>query len=151
MQIGNSCVIIKRREVILVLVTDVGVLVMYAPTYECDTSLPLVPSERQQEIARCKNDKVRREKYLVWKLLERAVTERFKLDFANLKFTKSANGQWVCPDLFFSLSHTDGAVCVAISDKPVGVDIEKVRPLRTEILERALTQSEREYAHSLPE
>ena len=130
-------------------VTDVGVLVMYAPTCECDTSVPLVPNERYLDVVRCKNEKVKREKYLVWKLLERAIKERFKLDFANLEFTKRANGQWVCPGLYFSLSHTDGAVCVAISDKPVGVDIEMVRPLRPELLDRALTPDEREYAKGL--
>lgn len=33
------------------------------------------------------------------------------------------------PDLHFSLSHTDGAALVGVSDAPIGVDIEKYRPL----------------------
>ncbi|MEG0780435.1 MAG: 4'-phosphopantetheinyl transferase [Oscillospiraceae bacterium] len=33
------------------------------------------------------------------------------------------------PSVQFSLSHTDGGVVVAIWDRPVGVDIERLRPL----------------------
>lgn len=33
------------------------------------------------------------------------------------------------PDLHFSLSHTEGAALVGLSDRPIGVDIEKLRPL----------------------
>ena len=33
------------------------------------------------------------------------------------------------PGLFLSLSHTEGAALLALSDAPVGVDIERVRPI----------------------
>ena len=33
------------------------------------------------------------------------------------------------PELHFSLSHTEGAALVGLSDYPIGVDIEKIRPL----------------------
>ena len=131
--------------------TDSGTLVMYAPIREADMSVPLVPDERQREVERCKNERTRREKYLVWKLFEKAVRERFNLDFANLKFTKSENGQWSCPEFCFSLAHTDGAVCVAVSSSPVGVDIEKIAPVKEGLYSRVLTDSEREELLRLPE
>lgn len=34
-----------------------------------------------------------------------------------------------CPELFFNLSHTRGAVLVGIHDQPIGVDIEALRPV----------------------
>ena len=34
-----------------------------------------------------------------------------------------------CPELFLSLSHTAGAAILAVSDAPVGVDIEFFRPV----------------------
>lgn len=40
------------------------------------------------------------------------------------------------PELYFSLSHTDGAALVGVSDRPVGVDIEKIRPLGRRVKER---------------
>ena len=33
------------------------------------------------------------------------------------------------PDVHFNLSHTAGAVLVGLSDRPVGVDIEHIRPV----------------------
>ena len=33
-----------------------------------------------------------------------------------------------CPKICFNLSHSHGAVACALHDKPVGIDVEKVRP-----------------------
>ena len=131
--------------------TDSGTLVMYAPIREADMSVPLVPDERQREVERCKNERTRREKYLVWKLFEKAVRERFNLDFANLEFTKTENGKWICPDFHFSLSHSGGVVCVAVSPSAVGVDIEKVGTADRALANRFLTDAEREYSSTLSE
>ena len=126
--------------------STIDTLVIYAPITDAATSAPLYPPERQAEVDRCRNDRTRREKYLVWKLLECAVLERFNLDFA-----KSENGQWSCPEFCFSLAHTDGAVCVAVSSSPVGVDIEKIAPVKEGLYSRVLTDSEREELLRLPE
>ena len=128
-----------------------GVLVLYAKIVQSDISAPLIPDSRDREVRACKSERARLEKYLVWKLLERAVREHTTLDFANLQFAKTENGQWICPDFHFSLSHTDGVVCVALSSHPVGVDIEKIRPMRAEMIPRFLTEREREYMLSLSE
>lgn len=128
-----------------------GVLVMYAPIKDTDMGDALFPIERQREIDGCTNDKVKREKYLVWKLLALAVKKRFNLDFANLEFTKTENGKWICPDFHFSLSHTGGVVCVAVSPSAVGVDIEKVGTADRALANRFLTDAEREYSSTLSE
>jgi phosphopantetheinyl transferase len=133
------------KGVISVLRYDGGALVVYAPVTDVDMTLPLYPPERAREVESCVNDESRREKYLVWRLLETVVKERFNVDFANLKFTKLASGKWVTPDFFFSLSHTGGAVCVAVSQAPVGVDIERVRSVSPRLYRRCLT--ERELSH----
>ena len=126
------------------------VLVIYAPIGDADMTAPLFPPDRDSEVRACKNESTMRDKYLVWQLLKRAVEEHLKLDFANGKFTKTATGQWVCPDFYFSLAHTDGAVCVAVSDLPVGVDIEKGRSIRPQLARRVLTDGELSYMESLP-
>lgn len=38
------------------------------------------------------------------------------------------------PGIHFSLSHTDGAAMAAISDAPVGVDIQRIRPVSQRML-----------------
>ena len=40
------------------------------------------------------------------------------------------------PDTHFSLSHTAGAAAVALADAPVGVDIERIRPVSVRAMER---------------
>ena len=46
------------------------------------------------------------------------------------------------PDIHFSLSHTKTHVLVAVSDKPVGVDVETVRPVRRGVPERVCSPDE---------
>lgn len=125
-------------------------IVAYAPIRDADISVPLHPKSRYDEVVRCKSADAQKEKYLVWKLLENTVEKYLNLEFANLKFTKTNNGQWVCPNFYFSLSHTDRLVCVAVSDEPIGVDAELVRAVRPELEGRILTEKEREAIKRLP-
>ena len=128
----------------------IDTLVAYAPIQDADITVPLYPYERYREVLSCKNEKAKQEKYLVWKLLEKAVVDMINLDFANLRFVKTDNGQWICPDFYFSLSHTDGLVCVAVSDSPIGVDVELVRKINTGIGRKILTERELLLMSELP-
>lgn len=40
------------------------------------------------------------------------------------------------PEVHFNISHTAGAVLVGISDQPIGVDIEKIRPVSQRAMRR---------------
>ena len=129
---------------------SIKTLVMYAPIRDVNITEVLYPKSRYHEILECKNENARREKYLVWKLLEQAIKTGTDLDFANLEFTKTANGKWVCYDLYFSLSHTDGVVCVAVSDQPIGVDVEAAKDIRPALANKILTEGERAIMESIP-
>lgn len=48
-------------------------------------------------------------------------------------------------NLYFSISHSFEYVAVAVSDKPVGVDIEKIRPVSQTIINRVCSKAERTY------
>ena len=128
---------------------DYDSLVLYAPISDDTQISTLYPDVRAAEVFGCKNDKSRREKYCVWKLLERAVRDYLLLDFDNLHFTKNDYGKWECPDFEFSLSHTDRLVCVAISTTPIGVDVELVRTLKQRLSSRILTPIETERFNTL--
>lgn len=81
---------------------------------------------RQKEIESCSNFKVKQEKFFIWKLLEMAFKDSLGIDIKDVEFTKLENGKWVCDRCQFSLSHSHGIVCVAISDAYVGVDLEYI-------------------------
>ena len=43
----------------------------------------------------------------------------------------------------FSLSHCKEAIAVAISDRPVGIDIESIRPAKEELIARVMSEEEK--------
>jgi 4'-phosphopantetheinyl transferase len=52
------------------------------------------------------------------------------------------------PGIFFNISHTACAMICAVSDRPVGIDIEKKRKINRRILSRYFTENERNYVFS---
>lgn len=95
-------------------------------------SEPIFPPQRQAEIVACTSEKVRREKYFTWRLLLSAIENRLGVDPRQLQFRKSENGKWLCDRVYFSLSHSENLVCVALYTSPIGVDVERLRPLKTQ-------------------
>ena len=100
--------------------------------------------ERQAEINAISNERVRREKYYVWRLLEYAMRQSLGIDPAEVEFKKDTSGKWTCDACEFSLSHSGDALAVAISKEPVGVDIERERIKRPDAMaDFILTANER--------
>ncbi|MBQ2740108.1 MAG: 4'-phosphopantetheinyl transferase superfamily protein [Clostridia bacterium] len=95
-------------------------------------SEPIFPPQRQAEIVACASEKARREKYFAWRLLLHAIEDSLGVDPRQLQFTKSEHGKWLCDGVHFSLSHSADLVCVALSSQPVGIDVEPIRPLKTQ-------------------
>ena len=100
----------------------------------------IFPPARAEEIESCSNPDVRRQKYYLWKLLENALMHSFGLKIEKLNIWRSSCGKWECEECCFSLSHSNDFVAVAVSEKPIGVDIEKCDELRfTEALAKRIT------------
>lgn len=112
---------------------------------------PVYPEARQAQLDSTQNEKARLQRYAVWKLLQYAVEHSLGLPFQSL--TLECDGsKWTCKECFFSLSHCDGAVAVAVSDKPVGVDIEPAgRQISPGIARKILTEGELSVHNALPE
>jgi 4'-phosphopantetheinyl transferase len=49
------------------------------------------------------------------------------------------------PDTHYNISHTKGVTVCAVSDEPVGVDVEIVKPFNRRIVERFLTKNEQDF------
>ena len=100
--------------------------------------LALIPAARRERLLRVKDPARRREPLCAYLLLRLALRETYGWEeLPEISF--SAQGKPDFPDhpaVYFNLSHTGGAVLVGISDQPVGVDIERVRPVAPASLKR---------------
>lgn len=48
-------------------------------------------------------------------------------------------------DICFSISHSGKYAAVAVADKPVGVDVEKIKPVSPSVINRVCTDSEKDF------
>ncbi len=102
----------------------------------------IYPAQRQEQIDRCSNIKVKIEKFYAWKMLTKAISEYIGEDISKVSFCKNENGKWSCDKCFFSLSHSDGVVAVVVSRESVGVDIEHLKRYKKGIERLVLTDKE---------
>lgn len=98
----------------------------------------LLPPERRARLS--KQPEKRREPLCAYLLLRYALGERGRLDGGDLpRMARADLGKPYFPDhpeLQFNLSHTEGAVLLALADGEVGVDIERVRPVSPRMRQR---------------
>ena len=101
---------------------------VYLMRAECakDQQVP-VPPERQAEIDACSDAGMKLSRTADWLLLRLAAKHAFSLDPDSLVFSKDKNGVWTCDRFSFSFSHADGFVAVAVSNAPIGVDLETLK------------------------
>ena len=109
----------------------------------------VLPKERFEEINGCLDEKVKREKYFVWKLLELALRDSTGVNPDFTRFNKGVNGKWKTQGVEFSLSHSNGVVAVAISNKPVGIDLQVIKPVNIKLIERIFAEKELEEISAL--
>ena len=109
----------------------------------------VIPQLRQEQIENTGHEGLRRQRYFVWKLLEYGLHRSLGLKMEKLHFSRTEQGKWSCQECYFSLSHSEDAVAVAVSKKPVGVDIEWLeRQISLKIGDRVFTDAERKQAEN---
>lgn len=86
---------------------------------------------RQIDILNTKNERLRTEKLIASRLLEYAFSFVGDPDGV-YGLSKDGNGRWYSPSRYVSITHSGGAVGVAISSLPVGIDIESIDSTRAE-------------------
>ena len=81
-------------------------------------------------------------------IVRQRICEKTHLHNKDLSFTTNEYGKpMTAGDLrvHLSISHTDGHVAVAIGDEPVGIDIERLKPVDLAVIERFFASDERRY------
>lgn len=113
--------------------------------------LSLLPSRRRERMLRMKTAEKRREPLCAYALLWMALRERYGWRQLPEMALTDRGKPWFPehPEVHFNLSHTAGAALVGISDSPLGVDIEKLRPISRRSMERiAGVDTEEEFFRS---
>ncbi len=82
-------------------------------------------------------------------LLWRAAKEIYNKDSVNVKF--SEHGKPLCDFCFFSISHSFDHIVCAISDKPIGVDIQRFCEIKQRKKYKLLSLKESNYVNELKE
>lgn len=105
----------------------------------------LFPKDRQDELDKSTSEKVKKQKYCVWKVLECALKNSFDIDLKSAKLKKEPSGKWGSEFCNFSMSHSDKYVAVAVSDFPIGIDIESLSKIKAceKLFDKIACESER--------
>ena len=118
--------------------------VYYAKIPQKYTFERVYPLARQKDIDSATNQKVKEQKYFVWKLLSVSLFHIFGMDIKEFNIRKTASGKWVCKDIYFSLSHSKRVVAVAISNQPVGIDLQAMVNVKSGLENKILSADEKQ-------
>lgn len=80
-------------------------------------------------------------------LAVRGISEHTGLSFDEVRLAEDENGKPFCKNAnaFFSISHADDMVICAVSNEPVGIDVEKPISIKLSVTRRVCTPTELEY------
>jgi len=100
--------------------------------------MSLLPENRRERLLRVQDHEKWREVLCAYAILRQALWQQYRWrEFPPVE--RTSFGKPFFPDfptVHFNLSHTGGAVLVGLSDQPLGVDIEKIRPVSERAMRR---------------
>lgn len=106
--------------------------------HETELMMRFLPPNRRERVLRIQKEEKRREPLCAYLILRHALWEQYHWrEFPQVALTSLGKPYFPdFPTVQFNLSHTSGAVLVAVSDESVGVDIEKIRPVSQRAMRR---------------
>lgn len=109
--------------------------------------LQLVPTERRVRLANLRDPVLGQEPICAYAALQLGLNALYGWrELPELAYNKYGKPEFAAhPEVQFNISHTRGAVLVGIHDQPIGVDIERIRPVSERTMQRlagAATQRE---------
>jgi|GEM_PF-150036 len=110
----------------------------------------LLPEDVQRRCARIKRPVQSRAIAMGHLLTRYALSQAAGCAPEEIIIERAPTGKPYSPNLGleWSLSHTAGAAAVCVDRAPVGVDVERLAPMRRRVLARVFTEREREYVLS---
>lgn len=101
-----------------------------------------LPKERQKKILNCRQKQKRLQSFgaglLLYKVLNR-------YGISSDQVYADENGKPLVDGVYFNLSHSGDVVICAVSEKPVGCDIEQIKDAPKQVAERSFSEDEKAY------
>ncbi len=121
-------------------------------TEELDALINQFPQQRRDALLRYRNEAARRQGALAYLLLCRALREEYGMT-EQPTFSFGEHGKPSLaerPDIHFNLSHCLTAVACAVSDHPIGIDIESIRTAKPALVRHTMSESEANHILTSP-
>lgn len=112
--------------------------------FDLQEALAAVSQQRRDYALRYRQERDQRLCLAAYRLLQRALMLEYGIDGMPV-FTYDNKGKPLLqghPDIHFSLSHCHEAVAVAVSDHPVGIDVETTGHYSAEVARRVMNDDE---------
>lgn len=116
--------------------------------FELDEALARISEQRRNQALQFSHEAGRRQCVAAYLLLKKGLETEYGIT-ENVEFGYEKGGKPYIKGhetIHFNLSHSRTAVACAIHNKPVGIDIETVRPFKDSLARHVLSQSEYEKA-----
>ena len=112
--------------------------------FDLESALPLLSEQRREQVLRFKYELGRKTCAMAYMLLRRALREKYGIEEAPV-FEYGEHGKPSIighPDIHFNFSHCREAVACAISEQPIGVDVESVREYKDSLVRYTMNDQE---------
>ncbi len=111
----------------------------------------LMDDKRKTETHALPSDIKKRQKIAADMLCRQMIADKCGISSENIAFGKTESGKpyAINADIYFSISHSSDMVVCAISEKEIGIDIEKIRKIRFRTAEKFATESEIAYIRNV--
>lgn len=112
--------------------------------FDLDQALTEISDQRREQALKFKHEQGRRLCVLAYQLLQRGLREEYGIEESPV-FEYSEHGKPSIaghPEIYFNLSHCKYTAVCALSDSPVGIDVESVREYKESLARYTMNDDE---------
>ena len=109
--------------------------------------ISIMSEETRQRVQKFKKEDDKKRTIAGEMLARKAIAERYSISENDIVILRDEKGKPYAKDLdvHFNISHSENMVVCAVADKPVGIDIEQIKPVNLSIAKRICNDLELEY------
>ena len=118
--------------------------------FSAENFLGFLPQKRREKFEKLKIKRDKENCVISYLLLKKALKNFCIEDFEIIVGKNGKPYLKDCENIFFNVSHTGSGVAVVADEKPVGIDIQDILPIKSGVIERCFCEEEKEMIFSSP-